>query len=234
MERLVFMLPLAAILFASPALAQNSRLFDRPLPIPIRQAQNSAAPGVMYGPTVDNASWITVPLPPPREIRVNDMVTIRIDISQRALQDGDFQRRKNATINAQLRDWVLMEGLTQIKPAPQSEGDERIQGTLNKQDRVTSQLDTSESLKFEIGAKVVGVLPNGNVVIEANRRITQNEETWLVSLTGVCSKDAIGPGNLVLSKDIADLDIRKKEVGSIPDSYSRGWLQRTWDLLKAF
>jgi flagellar L-ring protein precursor FlgH len=217
------------------AAAQNSRLFDRPLPIPIRQVSGGpTSPGVMYGPTVDDASWITVPLPPPREIRVNDLITVRIDISQRGLQDGNLQRRKNATLNAQLRDWIVLEGLTQMKAAPQTEGDESVQGTLNKQDRMSAQLGTTESLKFEVGAKVAAVLPNGNVVLEAHRHVALTEETWLVSISGVCAKDAIGPGNLVLSKDIADLQIKKQEVGAIPDAYKRGWLQRTWDLIKLF
>src|SRR3954453_21596607 len=165
--------------WSASASAQNSRLFDRPLPIPIRQVNGGpmgqGEPGVMYGPTIDNASWITAPMPPPREIRVGDNVTVRIDIAQRVIQDGNKQSRKNATLNAQLRDWVVLEGLTQMKAAPQTDGDEKAQGTLNKQDRVSAQLATTESLKFEVGARVAAVLPNGNIVLEATRRVTQNE-----------------------------------------------------------
>jgi flagellar L-ring protein FlgH len=220
---------------ATPVWAQNSRIFDRPLPIPIRQSRGGLTePTAMYGPTIENRSWITVPLPPPRELRVGDMVTLRIDISQRSQQDGNLQRRKNATFRAQLQDWIVLEGLTQMLAAPQSSGEQSAEGTLNKQDRVNAQLGTIESLKFDIGAKVAAVLPNGTVVLEATRRVTTNEETWLVSVSGLCSKDAIGPGNLVLSKDIADLDIRKTELGIVKDSYRRGWLQRAWDAVKLF
>ncbi len=230
----------AALLFcaggATPVWAQNSRLFDRPLPIPIRQVRGGGGsePAAMDGPTIDNASWITVPLPPPREIRTGDQITVRIDISQRTQADGNLQRRKNATLNAQLRDWIVLEGLTQMKAAPQTEGEQAAQGTLNKQDRVNAQLGSTESLKFDIAATVAAVLPNGNVVLEATRQVTINEETWLISVGGLCSKDAIGPGNLVLSKDIADLNISKKELGIIKDSYRRGWLQRAWDAVKLF
>jgi flagellar L-ring protein FlgH len=223
----------ASATMAQPAAAQNSRLFDRPPPIPMGPA-GPITPGGHYGPTIDNASWITVPLPPPREIRPNDIVTIRVDIASRSIQEGDFQRRKNATFDTVLRNWVTLEGLTQIKPASQSQGDQRIEGMLNKLDRVTSEMETSESLKFEIAATVAAVLPNGNVVLEAHRRVSNNEETWLQSLTGVCPKDAIGPGNVVLSKDIAQLEIRKEELGAIRDSYRRGWFQRAWDLMKVF
>jgi len=232
--RFVYLFFVTAIVAqATPVLGQNSRLFDRPVQLPVRQVSQTP-PGVPYGPTIDNASWLTVPLPPPREIRVNDIVTIRVDITARAVQEGDFQRRKNATFDALLRSWVMLEGLSQVKPAPQSQGDQQIQGSLNKQDRVTSELETSESLKFEVAANVAAVLPNGNVVLEAHRTIIVNEEKWLVSLTGVCAKDAIGPGNTVLNKDIAALEINKKEQGSINDSYRRGWLQQWWDLLKVF
>lgn len=218
-----------------PAWAQNSRLFDRSLLIPIKQTRTGATePSTMYGPTIDTASWIAPPLPPPREIRTGDLLTLRIDISQRTQQDGNLQRRKNATLNAQLRDWVVLEGLTQMLAAPQTSGEQSAQGTLNKQDRVNAQLGTMESLKMDIGAHVAAVLPNGNVVLEATRRVTTNEETWLVSVSGVCSKDAIAPGNLVLSKDVADLDIRKTELGIVKDSYRRGWLQRFWDMVKLF
>jgi flagellar L-ring protein precursor FlgH len=232
MRYLLLLIAFATVLVSIPtgALAQNSRLFSRPLP----RVDRSDMAGMPYEATVDTASWITVPQPPAREIRVNDIVTIRVDITARAIQEGDFQRRKNATFDSLLTNWVTLEGLTQIKPSPQTEGDQRIGGTLNKQDRVTSELETSESLKFEIAATIASILPNGNVVLEAHRKVSNNEETWLQSLTGVCPKDAIGPGNVVLSKDIAQLEIKKEELGSIKDSYKRGWFQRTWDLLKVF
>ena len=85
-------------------------------------------------------------------------MTVRVDISQRTQSDGNLQRRKNATLNAQLRDWIVLEGLTQMKAAPQTEGEQAAQGTLNKQDRVNAQLGTTESLKFDIAATVAAVL----------------------------------------------------------------------------
>jgi flagellar L-ring protein precursor FlgH len=56
----------------------------------------------------------------------------------------------------------------------------------------------------------------------------------LHSLSGVCHKDAVGPGNVILSKDIASLEVTKEELGHIRDSYERGWLQKWWDRMKAF
>ena len=171
-------------------------------------------------------SWYEVPLPPPKEVRENDIITIRVDTGARVSTQAQLQRRRTAQYDAILNDWVMLEGLRAIKPAPQSDGDQRVQGNLNQLNRVTGQLDTTESLKFDIAATVASVLPNGNVVLEAHRTIRNNNEQWLHSLSGVCRREDIGPGNLVLSKDIANLQVEKRELGQIRDSYKRGWLAR--------
>jgi len=179
-------------------------------------------------------NWYEVPLPPPKEVRVNDIVTIRVDTGARLSTSAQLQRRRTAQYDAKLNDWIVLEGLRAIKPAPQSEGDQRIQGNLNQLNRVTGQLDTTESLKFEIAATVAAVLPNGNIVLEAHRVVRDNDEQWMHSLSGVCRREDIGPGNVVLSKDIANLQIEKRELGQIYDSYKRGWLTRWWDQFGPF
>jgi len=45
-------------------------------------------------------------------------------------------------------------------------------------------------------------------------------------LTGICRAQDIAPDNVVLSRDLLDLHIRKNEKGQLRDSYKRGWLTR--------
>jgi flagellar L-ring protein FlgH len=179
-------------------------------------------------------SWYEVPPPPVKEVKVHDIITIRVDTGARLSESAQLQRRRTGQYDALLNDWVVLEGLRAIRPAPQSEGDQRIQGNLNQLNRVTSQLDTAESLKFEIAATVSAILPNGNIVLEAHRVIDNNNEQWVHSLSGVCRREDVGPNNIVLSKDIANLRVKKQELGQIRDSYKRGWLSRWWDQLGPF
>jgi flagellar L-ring protein FlgH len=181
-----------------------------------------------------NQSWYEIPLPPAKEVRVNDIITIRVDTGARLSESAQLQRRRTSQYDARLNDWITLEGLRAIKPAPQTDGDQRIQGNLQQLNRVTGQLDTTESLKFEIAATVAAVLPNGNIVLEAHRVIQNNNEQWMHSLSGVCRREDIGPNNIVLSKDIANLRVKKEELGQIRDSYKRGWLTKWWDQFGPF
>jgi len=196
------------------------------MPMPPGAATSGAGPS--------NMSWYEIPLPPTKEVKVNDIITIRVDTGARTSEMAQMQRRRTAQYDAKLNDWIVLEGLRAIKPAPQSSGDQTIQGNLQQLNRVTSQLETAESLKFEIAATVAAVLPNGNVVLEAHRTIRSNNEQWMHSLSGVCRREDIGPNNIVLSKDIANLQGEKRELGQIRDAYKRGWLSRWWDQFGPF
>jgi flagellar L-ring protein precursor FlgH len=214
----------------------NSSLYSSRLEA-IRQAAPAAPTAVgSFSPSVPPApmSWYEVPPPPAKEVRVHDIITIRVDTGARLSESAQLQRRRTGQYDALLNDWIGLEGLRAIRPAPQSEGNQRIQGNLNQLNRVTGQLDTAESLKFEIAATVAAILPNGNIVLEAHRVIENNNEQWMHSLSGVCRREDVGPNNVVLSKDIANLRVKKEELGQIRDAYKRGWLTRWWDQFGPF
>jgi len=197
------------------------------------QSQAQSRNSFTAAPAVPN-SFYDVPAPPPKEIRVNDIITIRVDLGSRVTSEGEVQRRKTGRYDAVLNDWLVLTGLRKMTPAPQSNGDQRVQANTNQQYRATAELETTESMKFEIAAKIAHILPNGNLVLEAHREIRNNNEIWIHSLTGVCRREDIGPGNFVLSKDLADLTIDKKEFGSIRDGYKRGWMVRFMDRFNPF
>jgi flagellar L-ring protein precursor FlgH len=105
---------------------------------------------------------------------------------------------------------------------------------MNETYRALGDLDSTESLRFDIAAKIASVLPNGTLVIEARNEVEVNDERWLIALTGIVRREDIQPGNLVMSKDIADLRIRKRELGQVYDSYKRGWVRRWMDMFAPF
>lgn len=212
---------------AAPEEVANSSLYSA------KMAQRAALP--LPGPGAPlGGSWYETPLPPPKEVKRGDLIKIRVDLGSRMTADGQIQRRKNSQYDALLNDWVILNGLRNVKPDPQADGDQRIRGTLNQLYRATGELDTSESIKFNITATVADILPNGNLVLEAHWKINNNNEQWVRSLSGIVARENIGPGNLVLGEDVAELHIGKQESGHVRDSYRRGWVTRLLDVFSPF
>jgi flagellar L-ring protein precursor FlgH len=187
------------------------------------------------GLTLEECSLLYQPAPPPvdTELRLNDIITVLVDVRARMLSEGDVENRKTAFLNAVLTDWIKFDGKS-IMRAPQNNGDPAITGTLRSQYRAESDMEARESLTFQIAAKIVDIRPNGNLVIEAHQTIQNNEEVWQQSLTGIVRRESIGPDRTVKSENIAELRIDKHEVGHVRDGYQRGWFTYLYDKLKPF
>lgn len=157
-----------------------------------------------------------------------------MDVIARMESDGELRRRKDAKYDARLKDWIILDGLRSVRPSPQTEGEPRMRGELKSDYRALGELETSESLAFNLACEVVDIRPNGNLVLEGRSMIVINEERWSYVVTGICRPEAIGPDNVVLSRDIINLDVRKVETGSVATSYQRGWFQKLFDLIQPF
>jgi flagellar L-ring protein precursor FlgH len=137
--------------------------------------------------------------------------------------EGNLQRRKQGQLNATLQDWIQLDGLN-IKKAPQSQGQPEINGTLQGQFQARSNLETRDGLKLRIQSRVVDIRPNGHLVLEAHQRFKINEDDWERSISGIVDPRDVLPNNTVVSENIAELSIFKKERGEVRDGYRRGWL----------
>ncbi len=176
----------------------------------------------------------TLPCRPPKEIQKHDVVSVRVDVLARMAADGELRRRKDARYDARLKDWITLQGLRSVRPDPQSEGEPRMRGELRSDYRAIGELETSESLAFNLACEVVDIRPNGNLVLEGRSKIVIGDECWFCVLSGLCRPESIGPNNVVLSRDIINLDIRKDETGSVASGYQRGWFQKIFDLFQPF
>jgi flagellar L-ring protein precursor FlgH len=185
--------------------------------------------------TLERTSFLYQPVPPEaqREVRRNDIITVLVDYRTVMNSDGMSQVRKTGNFNAALVEWLGFDG-KDIFAAPQERGDPTIGGQLNSNMRAQTQLDTADALIFRIAATVVDIRPNGNLVIEAHRRVTNNEEVWLQSLTGVVARQFVMPDRTVRSDHIAELTIDKREMGQVRDSMSRGWIGKWYGKYKPF
>lgn len=79
------------------------------------------------------------------------------------------------------------------------------------------QAATTSSLTTTISGQVVALLPSGALVIEAEQKLTMNNEKQTVLLRGLVRPSDIGANNTVPSNAIADLELELKGKGVISE-----------------
>ena len=79
------------------------------------------------------------------------------------------------------------------------------------------QAATTSTIRTSLTGRVVAVLPGGNLVVEAERQLTMNNEKQVLLLRGLVRPGDVGPNNSVTSNAIADLEFELKGKGVISD-----------------
>jgi len=86
--------------------------------------------------------------------------------------------------------------------------------------------EQSNLLTGNITVSVVEVLPNGNLIIRGEKRVTINNGVEYVQLSGIIRPVDVLTNNTVLSTQVADATINYTGEGAIADSNKGGWLAR--------
>jgi flagellar L-ring protein precursor FlgH len=88
----------------------------------------------------------------------------------------------------------------------------------------TGSTTRNENLSATITAKVVEVLPNGNLMIAGRRNVLVNNEDQLIVVEGTVRSRDISPDNIVSSAQVADARITYSGNGVVSDQQKPGWL----------
>jgi flagellar L-ring protein precursor FlgH len=78
-----------------------------------------------------------------------------------------------------------------------------------------SQAASATTVSTTLAGRVVAVLASGNLVVEAERVIDMNHEKQTIVLRGIVRPGDIGPGNMIASNSVSDLELEIKGKGVI-------------------
>jgi flagellar L-ring protein precursor FlgH len=94
---------------------------------------------------------------------------------------------------------------------------------------------TNSTLNTTVGGQVVSVLPNGILVIEAERQVAFNQQTQMIRLRGLVRPSDVNASNQVLSTAVTDLELEVVGKGIINDyTYRQNPLVRFLERLVVF
>lgn len=85
-----------------------------------------------------------------------------------------------------------------------------------------------------IAARVVEVLPNGDLRIEANKLLKINKENETLTLTGVVRRRDLLQDSAIPSSSIADLQVKLNGKGVASENNAPGWLAKILGKLSPF
>jgi flagellar L-ring protein precursor FlgH len=217
---------LAWLLIAAPALAGQQK--DEK---PARPSDNydvlyqrylNAARTLPTTTSAPDTSWMTGLLPDLRARRVNDLVTVRVVESVAAVGSADSSLDKNSSGSASL---TSLFGLESKYPGWLDPTSLAALGANTSFSGGGSTARTGE-LSATLSARVIEVLPNGDLALEGIREVDINGDIQILVLTGVVRTADIGPGNVVPSTAIGQMRVRYFGRGLIKDNLKPGWVVR--------
>lgn len=164
-------------------------------------------------------------------IQKNDIVLIDVSEVSRASSDARLQAEREMQLELALDQWVHFNGGS-LRPdtAPQPEIDIESSRELDGRGRT----DRNESIRLRIAARVVDVLPNGNVVLEARKQRRINDEVTILTLSGEVSSADIAPDYAISSDRIADMKFSMSGEGPVSANTRWTWLARIVDFIWPF
>ena len=109
-----------------------------------------------------------------------------------------------------------------------------IKGSYDSSFKGKGKTTRTENMTAQISARVLQVLPNGNLVIRGSREITVNYEKQLITIQGVIRPADVTPENTIQSNYIADAKIEYIGKGDVSRQQRQGWLTRILDYVWPF
>jgi flagellar L-ring protein precursor FlgH len=134
-----------------------------------------------------------------------------------AVTTGVTKTQRSTTLKASVS---AVAGLTKIA-GPLSNlagvsGDNQVSGQ-----GTTSRVTT---LSTTLTARVIGVLPNGGLVVEASKDIQINSERQMITVRGVIRPADIDSTNSVQSNRLGELEVRVNGKGVVGDAIRRPFI----------
>lgn len=152
--------------------------------------------------------------------RVGDILTIRLEEQTQAKKKNDMSASKDNNMS------VTAPTLWGVAASTVFGRDVETKMASSKEFTGDGQANQSNSLSGDISVTVVDVLPNGNLRVRGEKRMTLNQGDEFVRLSGIVRPIDIDTNNSISSDKVADATIMYTGDGAVADSSKMGWLAR--------
>jgi flagellar L-ring protein FlgH len=142
--------------------------------------------------------------------KLNDTVVILVSVQTTAAQSGDVNSSRAFSTSSAITGLAGDVKTTGLNPLFNANSNTTLKGS--------GATDSNTTFQTSMTAQVIAVLPSGNLVVEAQRKIFMNNQHEDVTIRGVVRPNDIGPSNTIPSTALSSLEVEMKGKGIIADS----------------
>jgi flagellar L-ring protein FlgH len=162
--------------------------------------------------------------------RVGDILTVVLNEATNAEKEATSTLSKDSTTDIDnptifgaspefdLPKWMPLNPTQNLNLQTDLHSDHALTGS--------GEADQNNLLTGSITVSIVEVLPNGNLIIRGEKRVTLNTGVEYIQLSGIVRQVDILANNSVMSTQVADATINYVGEGELADTNKNGWLAR--------
>ena len=162
-----------------------------------------------------------------RASRMGDIMTIRINVADRAEVGNTTSRTRSGSENASVTSLL---GLEKFLPGSGS----LANANSGSESKGGGNISRSETINMTMSAIVTGVMPNGNLLIRGRQEMRVNYELRELIVTGIVRPQDIRRDNSIPHTQIAEARISYGGRGQLSEVQQARWGQQIYDALFPF
>lgn len=209
----------------NPTTRQNYRAVSMPMPAPeiVTRQQNSLWASDRQAFFEDQ-----------RADNVGDILTVTIDIQDKAELDNETERTREGDESAGLSALLGYEAsLADILPENVNNAS-LVGAKAGSNYKGNGTIDREEKIQVKLAAIVTQILPNGNMVVEGRQEVRVNYEKRILELAGVIRPQDITIDNTISYDKVAEARVSYGGKGQITDVQQPRYGQQVYDVLFPF
>lgn len=156
--------------------------------------------------------------------RVGDILTVTFDENTSATKQANSKTGKNSDIQASGSAPTIF-GLASSALLGHDLATS-LDYSMDRSSEGKGDAKQSNKLSGDISVTVVDVLPNGNLRVRGEKRVTLNDGSEYIRLSGIVRPIDISVANKLSSSKVADATIMYTGDGALADSNKPGWITR--------
>ncbi len=161
-----------------------------------------------------------------RARQVGDIITISITEKAEAAEAAQTKTSKTSGVKVGINSLFGLTFPMKTFTDKMVNADTALEGTVGNASQGDGNTQRTSTFTTYITATVIQTLPNNNLVVRGQRHMKINNETEIITVTGIVNPTDIDRSNSVPSTKVADARVQISGLGVVSDKQRQGWLTR--------